>query len=1138
MNDDDLTPEERSRVDRLIDNWKLELFAENRYLYMIPSRRILEKRDEFEVLVRAERGLSASPLPLPHRAPRGSVSQYPDKDDKMKNQLERLSARGRERGLVVVPTPKDCNCFLHAVGCAPDNFVQQRRAIVTALHQGVYPVDKAWFIIDQTSWENEMTSDGWFDELAIHLWGLLNEMRVEIISPNGDRWNGEVGMLDAQQFVTVGHVPDSYYVGFRYDRKAEDNNKADLFRIVGFAASSKRMVDLHAHLLGMGNADFWLRIMREYLPEAEYAVSQKWRNTARGRPKPKWESWDTLAGALMDVISKSKSKIGVNKRWCLALRRIVEDPSLAFSTDGPAIMDHDLLAVLKTKEERVGFMLEHFTTDVVYSQRRLAIACGIASSESAVLSRQECSQLEVTLNNASGSTALSNNFKYHVIFNSRKGQMQLCFGIANDDLIPYLIREDPRGRESALLPIVRNWFEFCSSDGGGPSDAHINAYFRGNFTPQFYPRRFIIKDALYEQRLEVLAILLNHVVSRYGDAGVAYVELSLGAKDIMNAGVLSTIHACTFSSPLISVRKHKKKRTQQDKADDEFIDDDDIDESDDEDIETEPVPKVLQLNSVRPSWRAVLGGVYEEKPRNFVTKFLAAFTRGIKWNMLPVGLRKPLNGEKAMWMPVTQGERTAAEGSQREVLSPLQCLQSLVNDASRQEPPVSISELADLAVTDDWIDIIYKDQVDLATRMLSALQTNGDLIFRYVVGLDWVGDETGHPYCALPHRVFIDIVKAFRRRTGNDNFGVRVHGGEGVQRSPLFSEGAAWQKLIGDGHTARHSDDAFELHVRIVMATIKKLYALLNDRDFDADTPLAKMGGRANSGDELFSHPRIRIGHGVALLYRDHEIDSSDALHIALEEFCIRLCLLGIVCELNPTSNHMLLADAGVLMQRGNTRSLPHFLTLGLPVILCTDDDGVWSIPKCVVHDMHVSVAHEFCDSIRRGEIRNARVLEDMLNAARDCCFSPVRDGSQSERKWFLLTSSSSDGLDSKSKDELIRLCKAKGLTFTSTTSEPQLVAMLRDSMAATQRKGKRKLRPEASGDEAGPALARHAGDDADALTPQELARVNEMVNERRVVAGAAAFPENIPDERVRQIRDECEAIVRRARRRAHGRGL
>jgi hypothetical protein len=36
-----------------------------------------------------------------------------------------------------------------------------------------------------------------------------------------------------------------------------------LFENLGTAVNQLR---LHAHLLGMGNADFWLRIMIEYLP--------------------------------------------------------------------------------------------------------------------------------------------------------------------------------------------------------------------------------------------------------------------------------------------------------------------------------------------------------------------------------------------------------------------------------------------------------------------------------------------------------------------------------------------------------------------------------------------------------------------------------------------------------------------------------------------------------------------------------------------------------------------------------------------------------------------------------------------------------------------------------------------------------
>ena len=49
----------------------------------------------------------------------------------------------------------------------------------------------------------------------------------------------------------------------------------------------------------------------------------------------------------------------------------------------------------------------------------------------------------------------------------------------------------------------------------------------------------------------------------------------------------------------------------------------------------------------------------------------------------------------------------------------------------------------------------------------------------------------------------------------------------------------------------------------------------------------------------------------------------------------------GIVCELNPTSNHMLLsstfADEAVVK---NKRCLRTFLDEEMPVVLGTDDDG------------------------------------------------------------------------------------------------------------------------------------------------------------------------------------------------------
>ncbi|CAF0890921.1 unnamed protein product [Rotaria sordida] len=61
---------------------------------------------------------------------------------------------------------------------------------------------------------------------------------------------------------------------------------------------------------------------------------------------------------------------------------------------------------------------------------------------------------------------------------------------------------------------IMNAFSMLNADGTEPRSVDFHS-FRGQFTPEFYPRRFSLKDSLYGQRLDILAWLLQHVLGRY-----------------------------------------------------------------------------------------------------------------------------------------------------------------------------------------------------------------------------------------------------------------------------------------------------------------------------------------------------------------------------------------------------------------------------------------------------------------------------------------------------------------------------------------------------------------------------------------------------------------------------------------------
>jgi hypothetical protein len=278
-----------------------------------------------------------------------------------------------------------------------------------------------------------------------------------------------------------------------------------------------------------------------------------------------------------------------------------------------------------------------------------------------------------------------------------------------------------------------------------------------------------------------------------------------------------------------------------------------------------------------------------------------------------------------------------------------------------------------------------------------------------IVGIDWVGDELGFPFCSFLYPDFEQLVKAYQDR--NVKFGIRLHYGEGLVR--------------GNTTDTYNSQlySCFKLHLFIAMITIHTLYK---------------------------RHTNIRIGHGVAFLFQPRNSNgffakcldafrkfvNGSSMDIDENGFKIDLAqqpLLSpdsvslpkkgrkkatkpstevkiiaenpkIIFELNPTSNHLLLSDSFVGTDKlTNDRTLSTFFDLNIPVTLCTDDDGIWSIGKCVHHHHHISVAHEYCVAIDRGEITTLDQLISLIQNSRQYAFSSLiqKDWQKSLRDAF-----------------------------------------------------------------------------------------------------------------------------------------
>lgn len=277
-------------------------------------------------------------------------------------------------------------------------------------------------------------------------------------------------------------------------------------------------------------------------------------------------------------------------------------------------------------------------------------------------------------------------------------------------------------------------------------------------------------------------------------------------------------------------------------------------------------------------------------------------------------------------------------------------------------------------IEDDVLSKMYKSEMANIDKFLTeysdasqSAQTSGVSrtspvsLRECVAGVDWVADEFGFPFCAFAHSNVLKQIQECRKV--NPNFGVRIHAGEGLIR---FS-------------TVVHDDRdtpvgrLFRFHLFVLMASIRKIHEILAKQDLGNNS---EWNGNCN----------IRIGHGIAFLFEEQRGTLLNNELIKFREF---LREQEIVCELSPTSNHMLIPGTfNNCSAVTNDRSLESFLKKKLPVVLCTDDDGIWAIKKCASHHHHISVAHEFCEAIERKEIKFKDQLEKLISDGRKFAFA------------------------------------------------------------------------------------------------------------------------------------------------------
>ena len=124
------------------------------------------------------------------------------------------------------------------------------------------------------------------------------------------------------------------------------------------------------------------------------------------------------------------------------------------------------------------------------------------------------------------------------------------------------------------------------------------------------------------------------------------------------------------------------------------------------------------------------------------------------------------------------------------------------------------------------------------------------------------------------------------------------------------------------------------------------------------------------------------IGHGIAfdklLCIKNYKFRKSSVLVAEIQKNAKSQCCHPFPFEINLTSNFYLLGDA--IRNVVKEKPLSALYRIGIPVVLSTDDDGIWPIDRCPIgHQSHHSLAAEYCRAITSRFITEEEQLQMMI---------------------------------------------------------------------------------------------------------------------------------------------------------------
>ena len=667
-----------------------------------------------------------------------------------------------------------------------------------------------------------------------------------------------------------------------------------------------QLYDLHTHLLGMGNAGFWVdtilmdpKIMpenseflkKEVLHNLYPLIWYKDENNTKfgfinGAKAADFFHYLTINSNLPkenedeynDIIKNIKQKF----------------PFLNSSLIDQLAYDSKLSQELLHRDLKFK---DNFSYDVVLRLDDLCKALGIRRMDNHDLKQIAVAEKLGVYSDASSESSVK--FCNWIIFNAREQKFEIVYGIQVADLrrlITLDLNAPMEAKRLARAHII-NAFSMCNAEG--TSARHIDLQnFHGLFTPEFYPRRFALKDSIYSQRLDVLAALIIHILERYQSClpPIKYCELSVSANDLSRPWVFDVLRS--FSTSKVTSNN----------ATGEILE------------AGENISSFSQIVFHQRGF-SYLKFAYKQEKNEFrfkydvIYKFLAGFNR---------------QQVKSKYFK----EKDQNDAIRLLTDFPHNAMLQMVHELTRSEK----SEKT----------IMFAPFVDQLTTLKEDIKQRPSF-YDWVVGLDLFGDELGYPYCPFVARPFIKYVKI--RRRYNSRFGLRIHGGENV--------------IYADNDSPAYR--FFIAHMYIVFRSLQFLQHELNGY--------------------------IRIGHGIAFehilgekmnksRHRKSSVLLAEMQHDAPSLF------KKIAFEINITSNEYLLGPT--LRQGDFVRSLCLHALIDekIPIILATDDDGIWPIDQCsCVHPGHQSLAAEYCRAISSGLIGTADHLHTVFRSTKEFCF-------------------------------------------------------------------------------------------------------------------------------------------------------